>query len=161
MIVGRSLPYPSMTEDQVPDIADARAQRTSGRPQPVPSIHLPGQGGLADGSSRLAPRLSANGNDEISALKLAVPIVRRWPVILWSAAAIGAAAFALTLVLPTRYTARTSFTVETSSNSLSLPKGLAGIAGQFGVILGNTGSDAPPRITSPRSRGRRRSPIPC
>ena len=130
-----------MAEDPISEIVEGRAQRSAGRSQS--SIHLPSAGGLADASPRLAPRLTANGHDEISALKLAVPIVRRWPLILWSTAGLAALALALTFVLPARYTARTSFTVEASSNSISLPKSIAGLAGQFGVILGNTGSSAP------------------
>jgi hypothetical protein len=131
-----------MAEDPISELVEGRAQRTAGRPQP--SIHPPAQGGLADAQPRHAPRLAVNGNDEISALRLAVPIVRRWPVILRSAVILGAVALALTFILPARYTARTTFTVEESSSSLSLPKGIAGLAGQFGVILGNGATGAPP-----------------
>jgi uncharacterized protein involved in exopolysaccharide biosynthesis len=91
-----------------------------------------------------SPKLAVNGHDEISALKLVVPVVRRWPVIVWSAALVGALAVGLTFIIPARYTARTTFTVEAGPGSLSLPKGLMGIAGQLGVLLGGTGPGAPP-----------------
>jgi hypothetical protein len=132
-----------MAEDQIPDPLESRAPRTTLRPQQPMSIHLPPQAALADASPRLSPKLAVNGHDEISALKLAVPIVRRWPLILGGAAILGALAVALTFVVPARYTARTSFSVESGSSSLSLPKGLPGIPGQLGVILGANGSDAP------------------
>jgi tyrosine-protein kinase Etk/Wzc len=134
-----------MAEDQISDLVDARAPRTTHRPpQPVTIHPLPPQGTLADAQPRLSPKLGVNGNDEISALKLAVPIVRRWPVILASAAVIGALAVAATFIVPPRYTARTSFTVEAGSNSLSMPKGLVGIAGQLGVVLGGNATGGPP-----------------
>jgi tyrosine-protein kinase Etk/Wzc len=131
-----------MAEDPISELVEGRVPRGAARPQP--NIHPALQSGLADSAPRLAPRLAVNGHDEISALKLAVPIVRRWPVILWSAALLGAVAVASTLVLPTRYTARTTFTVEATSNGITLPKGIAGLAGQFGVILGGASPGAPP-----------------
>src|SRR5688500_5387456 len=116
-----------MAEDQLHEPADSRSQRPSLRPPQPMTIHLPPQGGLADAQSRLAPKLAANGHDEISALKLAVPIVRRWPLILASALIVGTLAVAFTFIVPARYTALTSFTVEASSGSLSMPKGLVGL----------------------------------
>src|SRR5687768_8279223 len=133
-----------MAEDKITEPVDSRTQRSALRPQQPMSIHLPPQAALADASPRLSPKLAVNGHDEISALKLAVPIVRRWPVILAGAAILGAVAVALTFVVPVRYTARMSFNVENSSNSLSLPKGLSGVAGQLGVVLGGNAPDAPP-----------------
>jgi uncharacterized protein involved in exopolysaccharide biosynthesis len=108
------------------------------------TIHLPPQAALADTQSRIAPKLGVNGHDEISALKLAVPIVRRWPLIVASALIVGALAVAFTFLVSARYTARTSFTVEASTGSLSMPKGLVGIAGQLGMVLGGNGSAEPP-----------------
>src|SRR5688500_15855707 len=108
-----------MAEDKTPDPIDGRAQRSTLRPQQPISIHLPSQPALADAAPRLSPKPGVNGHDEISALKLAVPLVRRWPLIAGSALVLGALAVALTFLLPARYTARTSFTVESSSNTLS------------------------------------------
>jgi uncharacterized protein involved in exopolysaccharide biosynthesis len=133
-----------MAEDQIPEPLDARSQRSGPRPPPTMSIHLPPQVSLADAAPRLSPKLTVNGQDEISALRLAVPIVRRWPIIVGSAAVLGALAVALTLILPARYTARTSFTVESSSNSLTLPRGLSGIAGELGAVLGSASPSGPP-----------------
>jgi uncharacterized protein involved in exopolysaccharide biosynthesis len=133
-----------MAEDKTPEQVESRPQRSTLRPPQPMSIHVPPQAALADASPRISPKLAVNGHDEISALKLAVPIVRRWPVILAGAAIFGAVAIALTFVVPVRYTARMSFNVENSSNSLSLPKGLSGVAGQLGVVLGGNAPDAPP-----------------
>src|SRR3712207_7157350 len=108
------------------------------------SIHLPQQAALADTQPRLAPKLALDGHDEISALKLAVPIVRRWPLVVWSMVMLGAAGLAASLLLPAHYTARTTFTVESGGNGLSMPKGLVGLAGQLGMVLGSNGSGAPP-----------------
>lgn len=133
-----------MAEDQLHDPADTRPQRAGLRASQPMSIHLPAPAALADTQPRIAPKISENGHDEISALKLAVPIVRRWPTILGSALIVGALAVAITFVVPARYTARTSFTVEAGSGSLSMPKGIVGLAGQLGVVLGGNGSAEPP-----------------
>jgi uncharacterized protein involved in exopolysaccharide biosynthesis len=132
-----------MAEEPISELVESRAQRSAPRPQPTASIHLPAQGALADAAPHMAPRLTVNGNDEISALKIAVPIVRRWPVIVWSALALGTFATALTFVVPARYTARTSFSPETQSNSISISKALSGLAGQLGMVLGAGGSEGP------------------
>jgi uncharacterized protein involved in exopolysaccharide biosynthesis len=132
-----------MAEDQTPDPVDVRAPRGATRSQPTMSIHLPASGALADAQPRFAPKLSVNGQDEISALKLAVPIVRRWPVILGSAAALMGIGALLAVVLPPRYTARTSFTVESGSNSVPLPKAMLGMMGQLGMALGSSMNDGP------------------
>jgi uncharacterized protein involved in exopolysaccharide biosynthesis len=126
-----------MAEDPVSELVEARPQRTTHRPgQPVNIHPLPAGGGLSDSSLRPPPRLPADGHDEISALRLAVPIVRRWPLVLGCSAAVGALALAATFVIPPRYAATTSFTVEQGSNSLTIPKALGGLAGQLGGLLG-------------------------
>jgi uncharacterized protein involved in exopolysaccharide biosynthesis len=47
-------------------------------------------------------------------------------------------------MLQARYTARASFTVESSSNSLTLPKGLSSIPGDLGAVLGSAANTGPP-----------------
>src|SRR5918999_1203302 len=98
-------------------------------------------------------RLSLD-HDEISALKLAVPLVRRWPTVVTSTIAVGLVALLLALVIPARYTARTTFTVESPNTSLPMSKalgisrtltglGLGGQGRQLGGILGGGGSMTP------------------
>ncbi len=111
-----------MAEDPISELVDARPQRTTHRPAQPMTIHpLPPAGGLSDVQPRIPPRLAIDGQDEISALRLAVPIVRRWPTILASAATVGALGLAVTFIMPARYAATTSFTVEQGSNSLTQP----------------------------------------
>jgi tyrosine-protein kinase Etk/Wzc len=106
--------------------------------------------GNGDGSNGAAANGAAGPSlehDEISALKLAVPLVRRWPFIVASAVAAGLFGLLLALVIPARYTARTTFTVESASGSLPIGKalglpraltglGLGGQGRQLGAMLG-------------------------
>jgi uncharacterized protein involved in exopolysaccharide biosynthesis len=105
-------------------------------------------------TTHAGPRLSLD-KDEISALKLAVPLVRRWPAVVGMTLAVGAVALVLALVIPAKYTARTTFTVEAPSSSLPMSKGLGlprtlpglglgGQGGQLGAMLGSSSAAPEP-----------------
>ena len=75
------------------------------------------------------------GDDEIPVLRVVVPLARRWRVVA-TATAIGAGlALLATVVIPSRFTAHTSFTVESSGAGIQIPAGLGGIAGALGMSL--------------------------
>ena len=108
--------------------------------------------GNGDGTSNgagthVGPRLV--DHDEISALKLAVPLVRRWPTVVGSTIAVGLFGLLLALVIPAKYTARTSFTVEAPNTSLPMSKALGlsrtlsglGLGGQGRQLGGALGGD--------------------
>ncbi len=82
---------------------------------------------------------------EVSFFDLATPLVRRWKLVAGTALAFGLVAAVLLLLQPPTYTAKTSFTPETSSSggaSGSLAA-LAGVANQLGLGLGSTSSVSP------------------
>jgi uncharacterized protein involved in exopolysaccharide biosynthesis len=116
--------------------------------------------GVSNGTgTQVGPRLALD-RDEISALKLAVPLVRRWPTVVGSTVVCGLAALLLSLVLPARYTAQTTFTVEAASDGLPTSKslglsrglsalGLGGQGRQLGAMLGGgAGTPEPDYFTS-------------
>lgn len=82
-------------------------------------------------------------DDEIPVLRVALPLARRWRVVV-VATAIGAAAALLAMVLiPSRFTAHTSFTVEASGPGIQIPAGLGGLAGALGLSLLASSSNNP------------------
>jgi uncharacterized protein involved in exopolysaccharide biosynthesis len=82
-------------------------------------------------------------DDEIPVLRVAVPLARRWRLVA-VATAIGAAlALLATVLIPSRFTAHTSFTVEASGPGIQIPSGLGGIAGALGLSLLASSSNNP------------------
>ena len=77
----------------------------------------------------------ADSEPDLSLVRLLVPLVRRWRVILACVAAGLVGSTLLALLLPVRYTAETTFTADQSQSSIALPSGLAGLAGQLGFSL--------------------------
>jgi uncharacterized protein involved in exopolysaccharide biosynthesis len=82
-------------------------------------------------------------DDEIPVLRLAVPLARRWRLVAAGAGVGAAVALLLTLILPSRYVAHTSFTVESSGPGIQIPAGLTGIAGALGLSLLSSTSNSP------------------
>jgi uncharacterized protein involved in exopolysaccharide biosynthesis len=101
-------------------------------------------------TTHAGPRLSLD-RDEISALKLAVPLVRRWPAVIGVTLAVGAAGLVLAFAIPARYTARTTFTVEAPSSSLPMSKALGLPRSLPGLGLGGQGSQLGAVLGSPRA----------
>jgi tyrosine-protein kinase Etk/Wzc len=97
-----------------------------------------GDGASNGATTHAGPRLALD-HDEISALKLAVPLVRRWPTVVGSTIAVGLVGLLLALVIPARYTARTSFTVEAPNTSLPMSKALGLSRTLTGLGLGGQG----------------------
>ncbi len=77
----------------------------------------------------------AEGEQDVSLVRLLIPLVRRWQLIAACALVALLGSVALAFLLPVRYTAETTFTADQSQSSISLPSGLAGLAGQFGFSL--------------------------
>ena len=87
----------------------------------------------------------ADRGEEVSFFDLLTPLVRRWKIIVATAFGVALVAAVLLMLQTPIYTARTTFTPETSSGSG--PGGglaaLAGVANQLGLGMGGTGSVSP------------------
>ncbi|HEV8357458.1 MAG TPA: GNVR domain-containing protein [Gemmatimonadales bacterium] len=73
------------------------------------------------------------------------PFVRRWKLLVGLPLAAGVLGLGLSILVPSNYTAATTFTPEASS-STSLPgnlAGLVGLASQFGAAMPGAGADTP------------------
>jgi len=83
-----------------------------------------------------SPRLPLQAQErDLSFPRLVSPLVRRWRLVARTALIVVVASLLLAFLLPTRYTAETTFTTEQEQSGLSLPSGLAGLAGQLGISL--------------------------
>jgi uncharacterized protein involved in exopolysaccharide biosynthesis len=80
---------------------------------------------------------------DASVFDLLIPVLRRWKLVVGLPLAAGLLAAVLSLILPPKYTASTSFVPAASSSGSSLPQGLQGLAGlaglatQFGLNIGS------------------------
>ena len=83
-------------------------------------------------SVRVATR-SANQDDELTVLRFANTLLKRWRLAVWVPFIFGIAAVVISLLLPHQFRATATFRPETESSRLGLPGGLANIASQFGV----------------------------
>jgi uncharacterized protein involved in exopolysaccharide biosynthesis len=110
---------PVRVEDPLSDIASREMDDPLGAAQPLPPI-------------------------EFSLFEILTPLVRRWRRVVLLPLALGAVALAGAIVLPSAYTARTTFT--TDGSPLALPSSLgslAGLATQFGVAGLGGGNTSP------------------
>jgi tyrosine-protein kinase Etk/Wzc len=82
---------------------------------------------------------------EISMFELATPVVRRWKVVAGTAFIAAVLAAVLLMIQTPEYTAKTTFTPETSSGSGAAGSlaALAGVANQLGLGLGTSSSVTP------------------
>jgi uncharacterized protein involved in exopolysaccharide biosynthesis len=78
----------------------------------------------------------------IRPLGLVKTVVTRWRLTMLMPLAFAASVAAVSLVLPKRYTAVTTFVPE-REEEVGLPTGLAALAGEFGVALGSGSSQSP------------------
>jgi uncharacterized protein involved in exopolysaccharide biosynthesis len=81
-----------------------------------------------------APAL-AESEPDLSLVRLLVPLIRRWRLLATCVVLGLLGSVLLAFLLPVRYTAETTFTADQSQSNISLPSGLAGLAGQFGFSL--------------------------
>lgn len=72
---------------------------------------------------------------EVGVLEVLDVLLKHWRLIVGFPLATAIFAALITLLLPTQYTATTSFVPESSSEGASLPSGLSGLASQFGIAL--------------------------
>ncbi len=81
--------------------------------------------------------------EEISLLELANVLLKRWKLVVGIPLVASVLAAIVSFVLPSRFTATTSFVPETESAGVNLPGGLAGLAAQFGVAIPGGGASSP------------------
>jgi uncharacterized protein involved in exopolysaccharide biosynthesis len=72
---------------------------------------------------------------EVGVLEVLDVLLKHWRLIIGLPLITAVIAALITLLLPTQYTATTSFVPENSSDGATLPSGLSGIASQFGISL--------------------------
>jgi uncharacterized protein involved in exopolysaccharide biosynthesis len=77
-----------------------------------------------------------------SMASLVIPLVRKWKRLLGVPLAIGALTAVVSAVVPSTYTATTTFTAEVTSGS-ALPANLSDIASRFSLPGGRTGTSQP------------------
>ncbi len=103
--------------------------------------------GADEGVERPSASRAANQQleeiEEISLLELANVLLKRWKLVVGIPLIASVLAAIISLIVPPRFTATTSFVPETESASVNLPGGLAGIAAQFGVAIPGGGANSP------------------
>ncbi len=80
---------------------------------------------------------------EISLLELANVLLKRWKLVVGVPFIASLLAAVISLIVPAKFTATTSFVPETESAGVNLPGGLAGLAAQFGVAIPGGGANSP------------------
>jgi tyrosine-protein kinase Etk/Wzc len=73
--------------------------------------------------------------DEVSFLEIANVVLKRWKLIVGTPLVAALLMALISFVLPSQYTAVTTFVPEVSNEEFGLPSGLAGLASQFGVAV--------------------------
>ena len=109
--------------------------------------------GDADGGSQRQPpdppstsaysAVSEDEIEEISFLALANVILKRWKLVLGLPLVVAFLTGIVSLLLPAKYTAASSFISESESVGMNLPSGLAGLASQFGIAVPGAGANSP------------------
>src|SRR5206468_3410427 len=79
---------------------------------------------------------------ELRPLMLAAVLLRRWPWTIGLPLATAALTAVVVLVVPSQYTAKTTFLPQSRSD-VRLPAGIATLAGQLGVPLTSGGTSSP------------------
>ncbi|UCF18249.1 MAG: hypothetical protein JSU87_09810 [Gemmatimonadota bacterium] len=80
---------------------------------------------------------------EVSLLELANVLLKRRRLVVGFPVVAAVLMAIISLILPTKFTATTTFVPESESEGLSLPSGLAGLASQFGVAIPGGGANSP------------------
>ena len=134
---------------QGPDIETRPAEPAEPKAREPSESGRPGDGG----SWRRAPEAStapggyassSEGDvDEISFLELVNVILKRRKLVVGLPLVVAFLTAIVSLVLPAKYTAGTSFISESESPGLGAPSGLAGIASQFGFAIPGSGASSP------------------
>lgn len=83
---------------------------------------------------------------DLSFSRLLLALVRHARPLAVTVLACGLLGTILAIVLPSKYTAQTTFTAEQPQSSLRLPSGLAGLAGQLGLSLEGTRGPVSPEF---------------
>lgn len=102
-------------------------------------------GGYAPGGEEMA---------EVSMLELINVLLKRWKVVAGLPIAAAFIVAIVSLIVPEKFTATTTFVPETESQDLNLPSGLMGLAAQFGVALPRTGGGSSPKFYADVLRSR-------
>ncbi len=87
-----------------------------------------------------SPKHAARLRDEISYFDLLTPLVTRWRAVALCVAIGAAGGVGVALIQPPFFTATTTFTTQAPSAGLTLPAGIASLAGQLGVSLERSGN---------------------
>jgi uncharacterized protein involved in exopolysaccharide biosynthesis len=82
--------------------------------------------------------------DQVSFFDLLTPLVLRWRIVAACATAGALAGLALGLLEHARFTAAATFTTQPSGSGVTLPSGIAGLAGQFGLSLPSAATGSSP-----------------
>ncbi len=102
--------------------------------------------GANAGRDGFAAGLRGFGDDEaheVSLLELANVLLKRRRLVVGLPLVAAVLMAIISLLLPAKYTATTTFVPESESEGLVLPGGLAGLASQFGVALPTGGANSP------------------
>jgi len=94
------------------------------------------------GGGAIAPRVGAQPDDDISLLRLANVLLKRWTLVCGLPLGFALAALGVSLALPPSFTATASFVPEANPQS-GIPSTLAGVAGQLGLSLGAQTTQSP------------------
>lgn len=97
-------------------------------------------GGRGSDSNRGAAGWREDEVEEVSFLEIANVLLKRWKLIAGLPLVAAVLAAVISLVLPSMYTAVTTFVPEADGEEFGLPSGLAGIASQFGVAVPAAGN---------------------
>lgn len=104
--------------------------------EPGPGTESPGPGAAAPAQVEPPP------DDDISPLKVANVLLRRWQIVVGVPLLAGFATGLYSLSLPAVFTATTTFVPEAASRT-GVPAGLAGLAGRLGISMGAGASQSP------------------
>ena len=94
-------------------------------------------------SPRRLPALGASEVEEIGLLEVASIVLEGWKLVLGLPLAAALAAAVISLVIPAKYTATSTFVPEAQSSGASLPGGMVGLAAQFGVTVPGGATNSP------------------
>lgn len=137
-------------EYRIEEEADVEAPGSdpTDRADPAPSAGSePRPGGRGPDRAAPAPGVTParfeDEIEEISLLELVNVVLKRWKLVVGLPLLAALLAAAVSLVIPEKYAATTTFVPESEGESLSLPSGLSGLASQFGVSLPSTGGGSP------------------
>ncbi len=91
----------------------------------------------------LPPSAAAGEVDDFTILEFAGVLLEQWRLIVGLPVLAAVLAAVISLLLPTKYTAVTTFVPETDQPEVSLPSGVSGLASRFGIALPGGGATSP------------------